>query len=241
MRHDGMLKWEVLVDRNRRVSDKRGWTDRIDFANAWTDEVLTGYNRCLVQGQDKYVEIWVEKDALSTVFERVAWPYCIRVVVCRGYQSVTFIKNYRDRALKAINQGQTPVILYFGDFDPSGVQMFEATQETLERSMGLSWVLYKRIALNWGDIIEHNLIHNPDAIKPKDTRAKSFIDKYGPCAVELDALHPGILKQLATDAVENEFDMELFEEQREIEAMEREKVESLKEDVQQFIRERMNA
>jgi len=239
MRLRGHLSWDDITDRTRRVTDKKGWTDKKGFLDAWASQVLSGYSRCLVQEQEKYIELWVEKDALSTVFERVAWPYCIRAVVCKGYQSVSFIRGYYDRALKAMEKGQMPVILYFGDFDPSGVQMFKATQETLESDMGLFDVEYKRIALNYEDIIEHELPNNPDAVKKTDTRYKAFVEEYGAYAVELDALHPATLKQIAVEAVEAELDMELFEQQKELEAFDIADVEAIRADVSEYIKKRM--
>lgn len=241
MRLAKRISWDSITDRTRRVTDKKGWTDKEEFMDAWADQVLSGYSRCLVQEQEKYIELWVEKDALSTVFERVAWPYCIRVVVCKGYQSVSFIRGYYERALKAMEKGQIPVILYFGDFDPSGVQMFKATQETLESDMGLFDVVYKRIALNYEDIIKHELPNNPDAVKKTDTRYKAFVNEYGAYAVELDAIHPATLKKIAVKAVEAELDMELFEQQKELEVYDIADVEAIRADVSEYIKKRMSA
>lgn len=44
---------------------------------------------------------------------------------------------------------------------------------------------------------------------------------FGDIAVELDALHPKKLQQMAIDSIEAQFDMELFSEQMEIEQAER--------------------
>ncbi len=148
MRLDELLPWDVLEDRTRRVSDKRGWEDHLDFLDAHVANFLEGFERCYVQGQERYVELWTEKDALMLVFERIAYPYCIRAVLCRGYQSITFLDGFRRRAREAMSQKQTPVILYFGDLDPSGVQMLEATKQTLEDEMDLLGVEYHRIALS---------------------------------------------------------------------------------------------
>lgn len=83
------------------------------------DGFLEGYERCYVQDQEHYVELWTEKDALMPVFERIAYSYCIRAVLCRGYQSTTFLHNFHWRAKTALKRGQTPVILYFGNGRPA--------------------------------------------------------------------------------------------------------------------------
>ncbi len=132
MRIDEKLSWNALEDRSRTITNKRGFTDLAHFVNQETFNFLYGYTRCLIQNQDKHIEIWTEKDALLRIFTDVVYPYCIRAVVCRGYSSVTFIADFYTRAEKAIMQRKQPVVLYFGDLDPSGVQMLEATIETLE-------------------------------------------------------------------------------------------------------------
>ncbi|TSA06547.1 MAG: hypothetical protein D4R73_11140 [Deltaproteobacteria bacterium] len=228
MRLGDFLPWEVMEDRTRRLSDKRGFTDHGEFIAQETDNFLEGYTRCLVQDQVRYVEIWCEKDALSQVFEKVAWPYCIRAVTCKGYQSVTFLDNYRRRALAAQEREQVPVILYFGDLDPSGVQMFEATRQTLEEEMNLFDVEYIRVALTPEQVAAYELPSDPAAVKLSDRRLKAYVRRFGMVAVELDALHPQTLQEMAVEAIESQFDMDLFMEHREVERQERERLAAIK-------------
>jgi len=231
MRLDGFLPWEALEDRVRRVTAKRGFNDADDFIDRSLDHFLSGYSRCLVQGQENYVELWCEKDALSAIFEDVAWRYCIRCVTCRGYQSVSFLNDYADRADAAMEQGQTPVVLYFGDLDPSGVQMLEASKQTLEDDLGVHGVEFVRVGLNPWQVEEYGLPLNPDALKMTDVRAKNYVRRFGEIAVELDALHPSILADMARGAIENQFDMELMQAQREVEQRDRAKIDALREQV----------
>ncbi|MBU0514801.1 MAG: hypothetical protein KJ621_08515 [Proteobacteria bacterium] len=83
MRVDGLLGWGVVADNHRRMSDKRGFEDSADFLDRIA-RYLDNYARCLIQGQENYIETWCEKEALAGVFEAVAWPYCIRHVTCKG-------------------------------------------------------------------------------------------------------------------------------------------------------------
>jgi uncharacterized protein YlbG (UPF0298 family) len=236
MRLDDWLPWEVLEDRVRRVSDKRGWGDHREFLEAHIDWFLEDYERCYVQDQERYVELWCEKDALSQVFEKVAYPYCIRAVTCRGYQSITFLDDFRRRAQATMDRGQTPVILYFGDLDPSGVQMLEATKQTLEDEMNLWGVEYNRVALTLEQVAAFNLPHDPTAVKTTDKRYKSYVRRFGDIAVELDALHPKTLRELAVEAIESQFDMDLFKEQMEVEQMERQRLADIKQRVMAELR-----
>jgi hypothetical protein len=231
MRLDEWLPWEVLEDRVRRVSAKRGWEDHIEFMEAHVEGFLEGYERCYVQDQNCYVEIWTEKDALSQVFEKVAYPYCIRAVTCRGYQSITFLDGFRRRAQAAMERGQKPVILYFGDMDPSGWQMLEAIKQTLEDDMDLWGVEYQRVALTPEQIMSYELPHDPQAVKIADKRYRNYVERFGDLAVELDALHPQVLWELAVEAIESHFDMDLFGEQMEMEHLEQERLATMRQKI----------
>jgi len=45
MRLDEWLPWEVLGDRNRQVTDKRGWEDAQEFMEAHLQDLFEGYER----------------------------------------------------------------------------------------------------------------------------------------------------------------------------------------------------
>jgi len=83
MRLDGYLSWDAIEDRSRVVGKKRGYEDSSEWMNIVLNAVGR-YERCLIQGQETYVEAWVEKDALRHVFEQVTLPLCIRLVTTRG-------------------------------------------------------------------------------------------------------------------------------------------------------------
>jgi len=221
MRIDDILPWEALEDRTRVLTAKRGFESVESFLHQELDCFLEGYTRCLIQGQDSHIEVWTEKEALLRIFESVVYPYCIRAVVCKGYDSISFIEQFYRRAEQAIMKGQKPIVLYFGDLDPSGVQMLEATIETVENEMDLYGVEFKRMALNPEHIEQFNLFNDPTAAKRSDPRYKKYVQKYGNVAVELDALHPSQLKNIIRESIEAVFDMDLFEKQQEQEQKDR--------------------
>lgn len=207
-RIDGCIPWEDIEDRVRAYHDLTGWQDKDHFIDTELDNFLHGYKRDLLQGQDSYIEIWIEKDALSAIFTRVASPYTIPVVVCRGFSSVSFLNDFRERL--SYQAGKDSIMLYFGDFDPSGMEMLTAMETTLHDEMGIEDIEFKRVALLRDDIFTHNLPHNPNALKRTDTRAKRHVLKYGELAVELDALRPDILEGKIKGAIEGELDAKAF-------------------------------
>jgi hypothetical protein len=207
-RIDGRIRWCDIEDRQRVFHDLRGWYDKQEFIKHQIDIFLEGYRRDLLQSQEKYIEIWIEKDALSSIFTRIASPYTIPVVVCRGFSSISFLNNFKERL--AYYRDKQALMLYFGDFDPSGVEMFTSMQTTLNNELAISDIEFKREALLKDDISTYQLPHNPDALKRTDSRAKKHLKAYGELAVELDALRPDILQGKVKEAIELEIDIDAY-------------------------------
>ena len=206
-RLDGFVPWDSIEDRVRAYHCADGWPDVKGYVEAEMENAYDRYRHDLLQSQEKYLEIWLEKDALSSLFQRVARPYCVSTIVCRGFSSVSFLKEFVDRL--AYYPSRQPVMLYFGDFDPSGMEMLDAMQRTLAW-MHAPDVVFKRVALLKEDIFGHSLPHNPKAIKKKDTRCAKHLAEHGELAVELDALPPAVLEEKIRDAIQTELDMDAF-------------------------------
>jgi hypothetical protein len=234
-RIDGYIAWEDIEDRVRTIHDLRGWTSEKHFVQEEVSRFLEGYRRDFLQSQSKYIEVWVEKDALSSIFTKVAKNYSVPVVVCRGFSSVTFLNEFRERISYYQNLGKQVVMLYFGDFDPSGMEMLETMKITLEQELGVAGVDFKRVALDKSDISKYNLPNDPNAIKKTDKRAKKFQKKYGKYAVELDALRPDILEKKIKEAIEAEIDLAEYELEIDKHRMEISELAKLKEKVKKMI------
>ena len=233
-RIDGHIPWEDIEDRVRLYHDLAGWSGPEKFIDASLKHFLNGYRRDLLQTQEKYVEIWIEKDALSSIFIKVAEPYTIPVVVCRGFSSVSFLNEFKERL--QYNKDKQAVMLYFGDFDPSGMEMLKAMRTTLTDELGVGHIEFKRIALSKDDIFTYKLPHNPSALKHSDSRTAKHLKQYGELAVELDALRPDILEQKIRTAIEDALDMGLFRKEQRKEKSELKELSELKTKVMDFIK-----
>ena len=232
-RINGYIAWEDIEDRVRAFHDLTGWDNKDSFIKASLNTFLKGYDRDLMQSQEKYIEIWIEKDALSSIFTKIASKYTVPVVVCKGFNSISFQHDYAER-LNAHN-GKTPILLYFGDFDPSGMAMLPAIKTTLEDELEIIGIEYKRVALLKEDIFKYKLPHSFEAIKKGDTRAKKHIVLYGMLAVEVDALRPDILEDKIKTAIEDEIDIEAFNKEVVKHNAEIDKINQLREKVKKFI------
>lgn len=234
LRHSDDVKWYAIADNHRRVTSKRGYADSSEFVDKMMSALKSGYSRCLISNQQNYVEVAIEKDTLASVVEEITYPFCVRMMINRGNLSTTFKKSFAERMLKAQSQGQDGVLLYLGDFDPSGMMMFDSFRSSVEKDFGVTGIQWRRVALNAEQVAELCLPKSFVPVKVKDSNSKKFIKEYGMHGVELDALDPPILQGLIKQAIEESFDMSLFDEQRQIEQMEREKLLSLSEKMMQF-------
>jgi len=234
LRRFEILPWEVIEDRTRKVSDKRGFQSTSEYLRAILKD-FERYDRCLVQNQENYVEIFVEKDALASIFEDVAWPYCVRVVTIKGQSSATYVHNYSERAHKARDKGLWPVILYFGDLDPTGARIPVAFERNLNEHHNLT-VDLRVAALTPNQVKAYNLPHSIDAIKTTDPNYQWYKRKFGDIAVELDAIHPRDLQSLIRHELSNVLDIEDMLLQQDIQSQERVKLKTVKKQVEQIMR-----
>ena len=206
----GIVDWSAIEDRVR-VPKLPYWVRDVQHA---IQDTIEQYRVDRMQGQQRNIEIWVEKDALSNVPFRVTSKYHIRLMVNRGYSSISAMYD----AHRRLRSGD--VILYFGDHDPSGKDMVRDMRERMEE-FGRE-VDVRPVALTMEQIRRFNPPPNPAKIT--DPRAKWYIREYGRTSWELDALPPRELIRLAEEAVEELIDLDLYNrcldrEQRDIEEL----------------------
>jgi len=234
-RMEGLIEWEAMEDRSRRILEPNGWEGVESYVEAERAHFLRRYRRDLMQEQLVAVEVWVEKDALSHLVYQVASRYCARVVVARGFASASYLNQARERILANAENGQDTTILYFGDLDPSGWEMPLDIQNRLEEMGVGESVKVKRCALNLDHVNQFKLSHNPDQLKPGDPNAQKFVAQFGLMAVELDALSPEDLQRLVQESIEQEIDMGVYRAALEEERADREKLGELRARVEQAL------
>jgi len=212
-RWNNTVTMESFIDRERSMygeteDDEKYLDDEIEHAKDQVKAWMESYRLNKWSNQDNYVEVWIEKKALQGVFERPCLFADVGLAPCKGYPSITFLNEASKRFQDAIDNGKHPIILYFGDHDPSGDNIPFSLQENL-RKMGVD-VEVKRIALNPDQIEEMNLPGAPP--KQTDTRTLQW---NGKSAVECDAVEPKRLRQMCEDAIAEHFDDDLYEELKE--------------------------
>jgi hypothetical protein len=140
-----------------------------------------------------YVEEWCEKDALAGVLYDITAQWDVPLMVTRGYASLSFLYEAGEY-LRTLN---VPVFLYyFGDWDPSGVDIPRKVEADLRDFAPDNAVTFARVAVNPDQIHAWSLPTRPT--KGRDSRSKSFVGE----SVEVDAIPPGYLRQLVANCIE---------------------------------------
>ncbi len=189
MRRAGELPYDWLADNTRWQRKPRTFDSVEDALN----ETARFYRKNLWADADCYVEIWLEKDALSGVVLPVTSMYDVPLMVARGYASLSFLHT----AAEYINALDVPAHIYhLGDFDPSGVNAGEKIEETLREMAPDADITFERLAVTPEQIAAWDLPTRPT--KASDTRAKGF----GDISVELDAIEPNRLREIVQRATE---------------------------------------
>lgn len=209
-RWDGVVDFDAFSDRERVIVGSTDFEETDLYSSiqkgkeqvkAWMDNFYK--NRW--ENQPYYPEVFIEKKALQGVFERVCYRNSVALGACKGYPSLTFLNETTKRLIDAENQGKIPVILYFGDYDPSGEDIPRAVEENIRR-LGCESVEVRRIALLHEQVIEWNL--PPAPVKQTDSRAAKWS---GIGQVELDAVEPRKLQRMCQEAIDSVFDKSLFD------------------------------
>lgn len=208
-RWDGLVAFDTFSDNDRAMIGTTEYEhtdleDSISHAKQSIQAWMQYFRRNRWEGQPYYVEVFIEKKALQGVFESVTNRLDVTLGACKGYPSLTFLHEASLRFKDAIVQGFKPIILYFGDYDPSGEDIPRSIEENLKR-MGVEDLEVRRIALMEEQVIEWNL--PPAPVKEGDSRSASW---NGLGQVELDAVEPNQLQELCRKAILSIFDDEIY-------------------------------
>jgi len=185
-RWDNLISFDTFSDLDRGMIGETPYHEtilknEIDNGQHQIKAWMESYHKNRWENQPIYPEIFIEKKALQGVFQEVCRKWDIALGACKGYPSLTFLYESYKRFCDATDEGKLPVIIYFGDYDPSGEDIPRSIQENLTR-FGVD-VEVKRIAL-----MEEQVV-----------------------AWKLDAVRPEKLMKLLEDAISEIFDLDLHD------------------------------
>lgn len=204
----GLMDWSHIEDRGREAHGTT-WPGTVPPPQReLIERAKWGYMMDLWEGQERYVEVWVEKQALEEVAERAVGGLRCGYFACKGYvsQSEMWAAGRRLQRVRRAFQRE-PLILHLGDHDPSGIDMTRDIRDRLW-TFAETEVEVKRLALNMDQIEELNPPPNP--AKMTDSRFADYQAVYGDESWELDAVRPEDLVDLIEREVKAVIDVELF-------------------------------
>ncbi len=221
MRLSGRIPFHWIADGTRWVR-KPTTFDSIEDALQQTARL---YRRALWSDQDVRIEVWLEKEALAGVIVQETEKYDVPLYVTRGYASLSYLYA----AAQAIaSRQQSTHIYYFGDLDPSGLDIarnvearlreFVCTMPALNQETAERWchnrffdiprdagLHFHRIAVTEAQVEEYGLLTRPT--KQTDSRSAKFSGE----SVEVDAIDPPTLRELVTDAIVQHIDQDALD------------------------------
>lgn len=198
------------------IADSTRWMrkpDTYSSMEAALEYTAQCYRRSIWNDQDAYVEIWLEKDALAGVLYQETEQWDVPLMVTRGYPSLSYLYE----AAEAIAVKDKPAYLYyFGDYDPSGVDITRAVEAGVREFAPDAEIYFERVAVTEDQIEEWSLPTRPT--KKTDSRSKTFAGD----SVEVDAISPAMLRGLVRGCIDRHMDYFALERLREVEQAERE-------------------
>ena len=208
MRRAGEIPFGWIADSTRWMRKPRSYSSLTDMLT----ESQQFYRRALWDDQDAYVEVWLEKDALAGVLYDVTSEFDVPLMVTRGYPSLSYLYD----AAEAIAGTDKPTFLYyFGDYDPSGLDITRTVERGIREFAPDSEIHFERVAVTREQIQWWSLPTRPT--KQTDTRSKNFEGE----SVEVDSIPPDMLRNLVRNRILGHVDTRQLEMSNTIQEQER--------------------
>jgi hypothetical protein len=188
-REQGIIPWAWIVDETRELERVPTWADPAHYARC----VARSYRRDFWNQQPVRVMVVSEKGTVRGLLKPVLDHYAVGFLPVHGFSSATIVYD-----ISQDDDGRPLIILYVGDFDPSGMFMSEVDLPKRFSKYDGHHVTIRGIALTRKQV--EGLPSFPATDKRKDPRFKWFVKNYGKRCWELDAMDPNDLR----DCVENE-------------------------------------
>jgi hypothetical protein len=189
-RERGIISPGWIVDEHGHRERACTWDDPDDYA----DCVIGGYRRNYWIQQRHRVLLASEKGTVRGLLLPVLEAYGVDFQPMGGFGSFNKAND-----IAQDNDGRSLIVLYVGDYDPSGLWMSERDLPERIARYGGDHVTVKRIALKRSDLVHLPSFSASD--KKKDPRYKWFLKNYGTRCWEIDAMNPNTLRNRVERAI----------------------------------------
>lgn len=194
-RENGIISWEAIEDRGREIAIPMVYDTVREFRKIMRDI----YDEDRWSNQQIKLAVIVEKAALAGVIEPICRKWQVPFIASKGFASSTLVAE-------ASTKLRGRIVHYYGDHDPSGLDMIRDWQDRLH-NFGAGCVVEAH-GLNRDQIEEFNL--PPQPVKKDDVRATKYSSLHGNGSWELDAMPPDALENLVEQNIMMYVDPDLW-------------------------------
>jgi len=182
-RESNRIPWGWIVDETRELERVSTWANPAEYARC----VAQSYRRDFWDQQPRRVMVVSEKGTVRGLLRPVLDDLAVGFQVMHGFSSATTVHDISED-----DDGRPLIILYVGDFDPSGMFMSEVDLPKRFDKYDGDHVKLRRIALTREHV--KGLLSFPATDKRKDPRYAWFVRNFGHRCWELDAMDPNDLR-----------------------------------------------
>lgn len=192
-----MIPFSAIRDDGITVMEDRWYSGRQDFFEQYARDASL-YRRDRQQGQPYRIELWAEAAGMLPQLARVAHTYAIPVYSASGFAGLTGVRMIVNRARDT--NGKT-VLLHVGDYDPSGVAIFDSMTRDAQmflaedRILHMQEIIAVRVALTAEQVERYELETTP--AKVTDSRSRRWHGE----TCQLEALAPDLLADLLHEMI----------------------------------------
>jgi hypothetical protein len=214
-----VIPFDVIRDDGASAMWPREFLSPEDFW-AMVNEQVEDFTLSAQDGQQQYLEVWVEAAGmLPQAFGAVNPKYGVPVFSSGGFDSTTV--KY-DAARRFLDRDRPTIVVHVGDYDPSGIALFEAAREDVTAFYvdlgGEQPPTFMRAAVTVEQIERFKL---PTALPKKKDRRSAFTDTR---TVQAEALPPDVLQAEIAAVVDPFYDHDVLAAQRERSRVEHERL-----------------
>ena len=214
------IPWGYFTDSSRIAYDNHGFQGMED--PEFTRRCMNLYRRNVWNTTGIYPQLWVESRSLYPSLAGTAQEWGVSLYPSGGMASDSFVYQ---AAVEAVHMKcDEMVIVYVGDFDPSGLQIAETLETKLgehldyaaeDYNLAAPDLTFWRVAITAQQIIDYALPTKP--VKSTQSRKRYDIAD----TVEAEAMKPDTLRGIVADAFESMLDKDVLRKLRTVEASER--------------------
>jgi hypothetical protein len=228
-RRTGLINFDDLRDDGAATISSDHYSSVEDFYGR-VRRLGSRYERDKLTRQNFNIRVYCEAAGMMPQLARVCRPYSVPVYSCSGFDSLTAKYELAQACAAAFTyKGRETIILHLGDFDPSGVSIYDSMKEDVLAFLSedvphmdpddVAW--FDRVALAPHQVDCYDLTTYPP--KPSDKRSRAWIEQ-GLRTCQLEALPPDVLAELLSRDIEAYLNEKILSEDREAEEQERRQI-----------------